>query len=581
MQNQQYFQNLLINSPTGIIEFDKIIGGGFPKGSVVLLAGSSGVGKTIFAFRWLFEGVRNNENGIYVTVTEPLFKSVKNLETMSFYDRSAIEQERLKIIDIRELYDKKSFDSEKILSFIEESVKQTNAKRLCIDSITAIAYNIDDKAKIREFIFKLGKILAALGCTTILTSEVSGQNQYSVYNVEEYISDAILRLDFVKVKDELQRMMQVIKVRGRGYKAEDIYFNISEHGFTLFPKLNVHLKYSSTQEKISTGNEIFDKMLLGGVFKGSSTLIAGASGTGKSLMSMQFIMEGLKLGDPCLYAGFEESREQLIRNAKSFGWDLEEYEKKGLLVLNCIYPGEKYIEEHLADIKNIIEGKKIRRCIVDSLSAIGNSFPEEIFKSFAKRLNGYLKSQNVTTFLTSATATFMGATTLTESHLSTMVDNIIMLRHVEIQGELKLVLNVVKVRGSAHSKGLRGYDITSKGIVIGQAMSGYEGVMTGNTRKVGKTAEEMLETEFKKFIGPMANEVFLELKEKGMAKDDVIAYINELESGKVMSKEKSNAFKTNIEKIFGGSGSSLGEGIEEQAKPEKKLADIFKFGKSD
>jgi len=578
LQNQQYLQNLLINSPTGVAELDILLGGGIPKGAVVLLSGSSGSGKTIFSFQWLFEGTKSNENGIYITFTEPLFKSLKNLETMGFYDRNAIEQERLKIIDVREVYGKKDFEPQKLLSYIEEQVKQTNAKRLCIDSITAIAYSLDEKAKIRSFIFDLGKILATLGCTTILTSEVTEHQRVSVYGVEEFISDAILNLDQIRIRDELQRVLQIIKIRGREFKSEDLDYRITSQGIIIFPKPRVALDYSSTNERISSGNALLDKMVMGGLFRGSSSLIVGSSGTGKSLLSMQFVAEGLKKGEACLYAGFEESREQIIRNAQNTGCDFEDYEKKGLLSMRCVYPGEKFLEEHLVDIKNIVENKKIKRVVVDSLSAISSSFENEKFRRFSKTLNGYLKKQEATTFFTAAAESFIGgAAGLTETHLSTMTDNIIVLRYTEVDGTLKHILNVVKVRGSAHSKGLREYNITSKGIIIGQSLSGYEGVLTGTTRKVSETNEEKLEAEFKKHIGPIGSSAFHELKEKGMDEENIFSYIEELLEEGILKKENAELFKRAISTILGG-GTAQEEGEEEKIKP-RSFAGLFKVGK--
>jgi circadian clock protein KaiC len=409
-------KNLANNSPTGVKEFDKLLDGGFPKGAVVLLAGSSGSGKTIFAFQWLFEGVKNNENGIYITLTEPLFKILENLEKMNYYDRGAIEQERLKIVDMREHYEKRGFGQKEILNFIGEQVKQINAKRLCIDSITAIAYCLNDKSQIRTFIFELGTVLATLGCTTILTSEVADSDKYSKYEVEEFISDAIIRMDQIKVKDEFQRTMRVVKVRGKSYRAEAIPLKISADGIRIFPKIRAPLKYVSTGEKISTGNLVLDEMLQGGFIQGSTTLAAGSTGTGKTLLCMQFIMDGLKRGEPCLYAGFEESKEQLTRNAKSFGWNLEEYEKKGLLTIRSVYPNDKFLEEHLKDIKQVVDDNNIKRCVIDSLSSISHAFDEEAFSSFAIRLSGYLKAHDVTTFFTAATSSLIGSTALAENN---------------------------------------------------------------------------------------------------------------------------------------------------------------------
>jgi len=484
------FKYLLSNSATGVKEFDELLDGGFPKGAVVLLAGSSGSGKTIFASQWLFEGVKNNENGIYITLTEPLFKILENLEKMNYYDRKAIEQERLKIIDLRESYAKNGFSRRNILNFIEEQVKQTNAKRLCIDSITAIAYHLNDKSQIRTFIFELGTILAALGCTTILTSEVAHQGKYSMYDVEEFISDAIIRLDQIKVKNEFQRTMHIVKVRGKSYRAEALPLKISKDGIKIFPEIHPPLNYVSTGEKISTGNLVLDEMLQGGFIQGSTTLAAGSTGTGKTLLCLQFIMDGLKKGEPCLYAGFEESKEQLTRNAKNFGWNLEKYEKKGLLALRGVYPSDKLLEEHLKDIKQVVDDNNIKRCVIDSLSSISHAFDEEAFSSFVIRLNGYLKVHGVTSFFTTATGSLIGSTALAENNLSTLTDSILMLRYVEMQGKLESVINILKMRGSGHCKDLRKYDISNKGIVIGPPLSDYEGIMTGSSKKIRELEKE-------------------------------------------------------------------------------------------
>lgn len=508
------YQDTINNSSTGIKGFDEVLNGGFPKGSIVLLAGSSGSGKTIFSSQWLFEGVKNNEKGIYITLTEPLFKILENLEKLSYYNKEAIEQEKLTIIDLREKSTEKGFDQKKILEFIEAELKRTNAKRLCIDSITVIAYQIDDKAQIRAFIFALGTILATLGCTTILTSETVEMNKYSVYGVEEFISDAIIRLDQIKINDELQRKLQIVKVRGKNYRTEDMYFKITKNGISVFPKLKIPLEHFSSTERISTGITTLDEMLDGGIFSGSSTLIAGPAGTGKSMFGLSFLAEGLKKGESCLYAGFEESKEQVIRNAGNFGWDFEKYEREGTLVLRCIYPSEKQIEEHLADIKHIVEEKRIKRCVIDSLSAISGSCSLDAFISFSKRLNGYLKTKKVTPILTSATTSLIGMSKFIETHLSAITDNIILLRYVEMRGKVQCVINVIKMRGSKHSSSLRIFDITDKGITIGKSLEDYEGVTTGVSKKIAELEKES--ANLKKIIKEKekAEKALLESEEK-------------------------------------------------------------------
>ncbi len=538
------------DSSTGIADFDVILGGGFPKGATILLSGSSGSGKTIFSFQWLFEGIKKGENGLYITLTEPLFKTLGNLEKMNFYDRTAIEKENLKIVDLRDFFESGSFNSKEMLSFVEDQVMACGAKRLCVDSITAIAYSIDEKTKIRNFIFELGTILAGIGCTTILTSEVAERGKYSIYQVEEFISDAIIRFDQVMQKDELVRYMQIVKVRGKSYTSEELPFRITADGISVYPKLQAPLDYSSSNERISTGNPELDEMLEGGVFRGSTTLLAGSTGSGKSIMSLMFVLNGLKSGEPCLYVGLEESRGQIVRNAASFGWDLEGFERKGLLILQCSLPTDRLLEEHLKGIKDMVEKNGIKRCVVDSVSCISSHFGDEEFFSFSKRLNTYLKYRGVTTIFTAATSSLMGSETLTDIRLSSVTDNIIMMRYVEIQGELRQVLNIIKTRGSSHNKDLRGYSITEKGLEIGQSLKGFEGIMTGVTRKVSDTIEEKVRDEIRAYIGPMGDTVFEQLKARGLSKKTISDYIEGLSKSGILKREDAMKMKEEIEAIF-------------------------------
>ena len=480
-----------VNSATGIEAFDEILDGGFPKGAVVLLAGSSGSGKSIFSFQWLFEGNKKQENGVYISLTEPLFKIVENLEKMEYYNREAIEQEQLKIIDIRDQFRASEYKSEAIIDFIEKVVKETNVKRLCIDSITAIAYHYNDKSKIRTFIFELGTILATLGCTTILTSEVARTNEYSVYDVEEFISDAIIRLDQIKIKDSYQRQLRIVKVRGKKFQSETIPMKITSAGIEVYPKTRPPLSFDSTEKRMSTGNQELDYMIEGGFIQGSTMLVAGTTGTGKTILSVQYIIEGLNNGEQCLFISFEESAQQLKRNALAFGWDLAEFEKNGTLILYCTYPSDHLLEEHFLNIKHIIEKHQIQRCVIDSLSALSHEFFTEEFSDFALRINGFLKTHQVTNMFTASTDFFIGGSTLVEHNLSTLTDGIIMLRYVEMQGKLETVINILKMRASTHHKDLRRFTIsTDKGISILESLTNYEGVMTGSGKRIKELEEE-------------------------------------------------------------------------------------------
>lgn len=543
---------MLEGSPTGIVEFDNALQGGFPKGSVVLVAGSSGSGKTIFSFEWLFHGIREGENGLYITLTEPLFNTLKNLETMNFYDKEAVETETLKIVDMRDtVFDPKGFDYENILDYIEEEVKTSGAKRLVIDSITAIAYTINNKAHIRQFMFELGKILATLGCTTILTSEVAQEGSYSVYAVEEFISDVILRFDRIKEKNLILRKLSIVKVRGKETHIGELDFRINKNGIKMIPPLDVKMDGKSTNERVSIGNAAIDKLLYGGVLKSSSTMLAGTTGTGKSLLALTFIMDGLRKGEHCLYLGFEESRDQIVRNAAAFGWDLPSFERAGLLTIYCSYPHEKLLEEHLLDIRMLCESKGIMRAVVDSLSAVSNAFTKPSFLSFARRLNGYLKNKQITSIFTLVSSAGLSQSIVGDSQVSTLTDNLIMLRQVEMQGSLQPVMNIVKIRGSDHSKELIEYNINENGLQIGQNLSGFEGVLTGVTRKVDKTLEEKIYLEFKRFLGNIADVMFQKAKEKGLKGDILIDFIDDLIEQNILKSDQANFFKDNVKEIFG------------------------------
>ena len=570
--------SLIINK-TGIQELDTLLNGGLPEGHVVLLSGNAGTGKTVLSMQWLFNGAKKfKENGLYITLTEPVNIAIKNTKTLGFFDQEILNSGQIIFTDLRasanlfELSGKELSveDTNKIADTIFNLVMEKKAKRVVIDSITAIVYLLRDTDLVRYFIFRLGAMLSKLDCTTILTSEAAGES-VSAYGVEEFISDGIIKLHRNISKNEVKRSIQIVKMRGMNFDCNIHQYNLSPEGMIIFPELLTNLDYESSKEKISTGNQVLDKLMFGGVYKGSTTLVTGTTGSGKSLLSTQFIVEGLKCGEPCLYVAFEESREQIIRAAELFNWKLKDFEEKKTLVFRCVYPRKKSMEEHLLDIKNLIEKNKIKRCVVDSLSAISNAFSEDDFLQMAIELNGYLKSKQVTTFFTSANGTLTGGDSITNNNISSITDNILILRYVEMQGDLRSVMNILKVRGSSHSKDLREYKITSNGIVIGTSLSGYEGVMTGVTRKISETIEEKLESEFKNFIGPIGVEAFEKISSEGLSEDSVYKYIDSLASDKIMHPSDVEEFKKRATLIFRGK-KVKDSTIQSEFKSEEKKA---------
>jgi len=552
-------QNEITMRSTGIHELDRILQGGFPTGAAVLLAGASGTGKTILATQWLFAGYDQfNEPGLFISLTEPVVKALNNARKMSFFKEEFISPVQIHFTDLRGIMkgldlENKEFtrrDIDTVVGVLDNMVRQSQAKRVVIDSVTAMAYRLKERDLIRDFIFRLGTLFAQSDANVLMTSEVVAEG-YSVYGVEEFIADGILKLSHRTMREELVRQLEVVKMRGTDYDPHPATFRISGNGMRLFPRLSRELAYHVSNSRLSTGIEGLDSMTGGGYFAGSSVLITGSSGTGKTIMALQFLVDGVKKGEKVVLVSFEESRDQLFRNARSFGWDLEAYEQQGLLHIITSYPEHRYLEEHIEMIRATVEeADGPKRLVIDSLSSLGNVFSEEILRDFVSRLNGFLKEKLITTLFTNATSTLLGATQITDSHLSTITDHIIMIRYVEIQSELHHAVLILKMRGSAHDKKLRELIFTPAGLRITSEFKGLEGVLKGTTRRVSASVQEQLHSLFLEFMGPMGDTIFAQEREKGLTLESVSRMIEELGDQGIISKRRKEEFVDRTKRIF-------------------------------
>lgn len=548
----------IIIKPTGIAELDQVLNGGLPSGAAVLLTGASGTGKTILATQWLFAGYEKyKEPGIYISLTEPVVKALKNAKKFSFFKKESVNPLMVYFTDLRTVIkslemESKEFtlkDIDALIEVIRNIVLQSGAKRVVLDSVTAIAYRLKDKDLIRNFIFKLGTMLAQVDANIVMTSEVSDTG-YSIFGVEEFISDGIIKLYYDKIGGQTVRRIEIVKMRGVKYNAYPSVFRISDGGIAIFPRVSIRPDYKVSGNHILTGVEGLDIMTNGGFLEGSSIFLTGASGTGKTILSMQFLVAGLRKGEKCIYVSYEESRDHLVSDAKSFGWDLEKYEKDGLLKIIALYPEELYPEEHLHMINKSIEEFSAKRVVIDSLSSLNNLFKEEILRDLTERITTALKQRMITTLFTHATTALMGAETITGAHLSTLVDTIAMLRFVEIQSELKHAILILKMRGSAHDKKLREFVFTSQGVQITSDFTGYEGVISGITRKVTASIEEQLHSLFLEILGPMGEKIFNEHKAKGLTMDSIAKLVKELGDQGIVSERRKEEFVQRSQKIF-------------------------------
>ncbi len=537
---------------TGIEAFDRILNGGIPRGHVMMVSGDSGTGKTILGMEWLFRGYKNyDENGLYLTLTEPITQALKNVKTLSFYDEEAFNSKDIHFTDLRTTIDLLDMegggdidkdDIEALLDAIEEIVTEIDADRVVIDSITAIAYMLEKKALIRYFIFRLGAVLDNLDVTTYLTSEVS-DDSYSVFGVEEFISDAIIMLRQEELSDDLQRTLQVVKMRGIEFESNEFTFTLTEDGVNIF-YLEPDMTYASPDERVSTGVPGIDEMCDGGIFKSSISMVSGPAGTGKTLLSLHFVLEALHNEGNAVFVTFEEGEQQLVRNARHFGWDLEQYIEDGSLTIHSQYPESLFPEEHLDQLKRTIEVQDVQRVVLDPLSAIGNTYPQEDYVTFARKAVGYLKNRQVTGLVTSSTPNLMGSQSLSESNLSTLTDNVFLLKYAETEGQLSRVISVLKTRGTRHDEYLHQYQIASStGIHIGGPVSAFEGVFSGTARKVQKTVKEQMRSLFVDALGPMGETEFEELADQGISQGSVKQYIDRLEQDGVLTADEATDFR--------------------------------------
>ena len=565
--------------PTGIKELDDALLGGLPSDATVLLAGNSGTGKTVLATQWLFNGYReHNEPGLYISLTEPVAKALKNAKKMEFFNKEYINPLQIYFTDLRGILqgldlEKKEFTREDIqvtVDAIRNMAEQSGAKRIVLDSVTAMAYRLRDKGLIREFIFSLGTLLSQLDANVLLTSEVV-DGGYSVFGVEEFISDGIIKLEVEREDNkEPVRKLSIIKMRGTSYLGYPLSYRITGAGIVLFPHFTRSLSHSIVEERVTTGIGGLEQMTGGGYLKGSTILLTGASGTGKSLIAMQYIVDGISRGEKCMYVSFEESHDQLVRNAKSFGWDLVSYEREGLLTIINAYPEQRYLEEHFTAIHEAAEQLQPKRIVIDSLSSLGNVYQEGAVYDFAGRLSSYMKEKNITTIYTLASETLMGAGSISNAGLSIISDHIIMLRYIEIKSELKHGLLILKMRGTKHDKKLREISFSSNGLAVLTEFKGYENILSGSARKIGETVEEGLKALFLEFLGPLGEQVFEEERSKGITPETVRTLAKKLGDQGVISVRRKEEFVQKVENIIGGEVEPKGE-----VKEEKLNLDAF------
>ncbi len=471
---------------TGISSFDIIAKGGLPRNRTTLISGTAGSGKTIFAVQFLAAGIANGSPGVFVTFEESANDIRKNM--LSFgWDLAKWEEEgMLTFVDASpdpeiESVESGHFDLGALMARVQHAVRKVKAERVAVDSLGAVFSQFSDQSIVRSELFRIASALKALGVTAVLTAErTDDYGPIARFGVEEFIADNVMILRNVLEDESRRRTIEILKFRGCDHQKGEFPFTIVPHGGVIvIPLSAMHLSMKSSNVRISSGNAQLDEMCGGGLFRDSVTLVSGATGTGKTLTVSQFLQGGAASGERCLLLAFEESRDQLVRNATGWGFDFEQMERDGRLRVVCDYPDISGLEDWLVTIQAAIRDFAPQRVALDSLSALEHVGSQKAFREFVIGLTSFIKHQEITGLFTSTTESLMGGDSITETHISTLTDSIILLRYVEMFGQMKRGLTVLKMRGSAHDKAIREFTIDKGGMRMGRPFRNVTGILAG------------------------------------------------------------------------------------------------------
>jgi circadian clock protein KaiC len=475
---------------TTIEGFDDISHGGLPVGRTTIVSGTSGTGKTLLAIQFLHSGIREfDEPGVFVTFEESPTDIIKNAYSFGWDLQELVDTGKLFILDAspdpegQEVVG--SFDLSALIERIQYAINKYKAKRVSIDSVTAVFQQYDAASVVRREIFRLVARLKAIGATTIMTTErLEEYGPVARFGVEEFVSDNVVIVRNVLEGERRRRTIEILKLRGTTHMKGEYPFTITNNGINIFPLGAMRLTQRSSNVRVSSGVKRLDEMCGGGFFKDSIILATGATGTGKTLLVSKFLQEACLSGDRAILFAYEESRAQLSRNAYSWGIDFEDLERRGLLKILCTYPESAGLEDHLQIIKSEIAEFKPARIAIDSLSALARGVSNNAFRQFVIGVTGYAKQEEITGFFTNTSDRFMGSDSITDSHISTITDSILLLQYVEIRGEMARAINVFKMRGSWHDKGIREYTISEDGPEIKESFRNYQGIISGSPSRV-------------------------------------------------------------------------------------------------
>ena len=465
---------------TGSATLDEILGGGIPAGSVTVVAGEPGSGKSVFTLQALFHHARQGKKCLYfTTLSEPALKVIRYMQLFSFFDADLVE-DRIVFIDLGSTLRRGGV--EQALAQMIQRVENEEPVFVAIDSFKAIHDLLPGNGQGRAFVYDLSVAMAGWGATTLLVGE------YTLGDIgvapEFAIADGIVRLTTERQALTMSRQFEILKLRGANYVTGRHFFEMSADGLTFYPRVRgpeMHREPPvDLADRVVTGVAGLDALLRGGLPRASATMIEGGTGTGKTLVGLHFLLEGARRGEPGILFTLEETPEQIRAIAQNFGWNLAPLEAQGRLHISYTSPVELSADRFLAEAQRQIRNVGARHAVIDSLSSMSLGVPSQHrFRELVYALTKHFRAAGVTPLMTMEVAELLGTAQLTGYGVSSTADNLILLRYVEVDGRLERAVSVLKARGTGHVTELRRFRIDDHGAHVGPRFQDLRGVLTG------------------------------------------------------------------------------------------------------
>jgi len=491
----------LDKAPTGILGLDDITGGGLPRGRPTLVCGGAGCGKTMLAAEFLVRGAtEHGEHGVFMMFEENAEELAINMRSLGFDLNQLQAQKKIAIdfvhIERNEIEETGEYDLEGLFIRLSHAIESVGAKRVVLDTIEALFAGLPNHAILRAELRRLFRWLKERGMTAVITGE-RGETSLTRYGLEEYVADCVILLDHRIVDQVSTRRLRVVKYRGSAHGTNEYPFLIGERGLLVLPITSMRLDHQASHERVSTGIPRLDAMLGGrGIYRGSSVLVTGSPGTGKSSIGASFVNAACARGERALLFVYEESPSQLLRNMRSIGLDLEPWVKKGLLQIHASRPTLQGLEQHLALMHDVVRREQPDVVVVDPISNLTMSSEDVALKPTLMRLIDFLKQSGITAVFTALTGDGTAALAETQIGVSSLMDTWLMLCNLESNGERTRTLQVLKSRGMPHSNQVREFLLSDQGIDLVDVFLSADRVLTGSARLM-QEQQEVAATELR------------------------------------------------------------------------------------